>query len=49
MDLASVVGLVLANAAMIWAVALGGSFSIFIDIPSVVLVIGGVIAATMIK
>lgn len=49
MDIASVVGIVLANAAMIWAVALGGSFGIFIDIPSIVLVIGGVIAATMIK
>lgn len=49
MDLASVVGLVLANVAMLWAIWLGGSFGIFIDIPSVVLVIGGVIAATMIK
>jgi len=49
MDIASVVGIILANAAMIWAVALGGSFGIFIDIPSIVLVIGGVVAATMIK
>lgn len=49
MDLASVIGIVLANAAIVWAVALGGSFSIFIDIPSLVLVGGGVIAATMIK
>jgi chemotaxis protein MotA len=49
MDIASVVGIILANVAMLWAVALGGSFSIFIDIPSIVLVIGGVIAATMIK
>lgn len=49
MDLASIVGLVLANVAMLWAVWLGGSFGIFIDIPSIVLVIGGVIAATMIK
>ncbi len=49
MDIASVVGILLANAAMIWAVALGGSFSIFIDVPSVVLVCGGTAASTMIK
>jgi chemotaxis protein MotA len=49
MDLASVVGLVLANAAMIWAIALGGSFIIFYDFPSIILVIGGVIAVTLIK
>lgn len=49
MDIASVVGIVLANVAMIWAVWLGGSFSIFIDIPSIVLVGGGTLASTMIK
>lgn len=49
MDIASVVGILLANAAMIWAVALGGSFSIFIDIPSIILVGGGTAASTMIK
>lgn len=49
MDLPSVIGLVLANVAVVWAIFLGGSFSIFIDIPSIVLVGGGVIAATMIK
>lgn len=49
MDIASVVGIVLANVAMIWAVWLGGSFSIFIDIPSIVLVGGGTLASTMMK
>lgn len=49
MDLASVIGIVLANVAIAWAVWLGGSFGIFIDPPSMVLVGGGVIAATMIK
>lgn len=49
MDIASVVGIVLANVAMIWAVWLGGSFSIFIDVPSIVLVGGGTLASTMIK
>jgi chemotaxis protein MotA len=49
MDIGSVVGFVLANAAMIWAIALGGSFIIFYDFPSIVLVIGGVIAVTMLK
>jgi chemotaxis protein MotA len=49
MDLASVIGIVVVNLCMIWAIALGGSFSIFIDIPSVVLVIGGTAASTMVK
>ena len=49
MDIASVVGIVLANVAMIWAVWLGGSFSIFIDVPSIVLVGGGTLASTMMK
>ena len=49
MDLASIIGIVLANAAMIWAVALGGSFIIFYDLPSIILVGGGTLASTMIK
>ncbi|MCE3013870.1 MAG: MotA/TolQ/ExbB proton channel family protein [Proteobacteria bacterium] len=49
MDLTSIVGLGLANLAIIWAIYLGGSFGIFIDIPSVVLVIGGTAASTSLK
>lgn len=49
MDIASVIGFILATAALIWSIALGGSFVIFWDLPSCILVGGGVIAATLIK
>ena len=49
MDLASIVGFVLAFASIMWAIWLGGSFAIFYDMPSVVLIFGGVIATTFIK
>lgn len=49
MDIATVAGFVLAFAAIIWSIALGGSFVIFVDMPSLVLVGGGVAAATLLK
>jgi chemotaxis protein MotA len=49
MDLATVIGIVLASACVIWSILLGGSLMIFVDMPSVVMVFGGVIAATFIK
>jgi chemotaxis protein MotA len=49
MDIASVAGMLIANIAILWAIYLGGSFSIFVDIPSIVLVIGGTGASTMMK
>lgn len=49
MDLASIIGFVLAFVSIMWAIWLGGSFGIFVDVPSVVLIFGGVIATTMIK
>lgn len=49
MDLASIVGFVLAFVSIMWAIWLGGSFAIFYDMPSVVLIFGGVIATTFIK
>lgn len=49
MDIATVIGLVLATAAVIGSIMSGGSISIFIDVASVLVVGGGVIAATFIK
>lgn len=49
MDIASVVGLILATVLILGSVVLGGgSFSSFIDIPSGLVVVGGAIAACMI-
>lgn len=47
MDLATVVGLVLGAALVVIAILLGGSFGAYIDVPSMMIVIGGAIAATM--
>ena len=49
MDISTVSGLVLATLAIIGSILYGSPLSIFIDIPSVVVVIGGVIATTLIK
>jgi chemotaxis protein MotA len=49
MDIATVVGLVLAALAILGSIMSGGSLTIFIDVPSVLVVGGGVIAATFIK
>ena len=49
MDISTVAGLVLATLAIIGSILYGSPLSIFIDVPSVVVVIGGVIATTLIK
>lgn len=49
MDIASVIGFALGIIAILSSIALGGSFIIFIDPPSLVLILGCVIAATCIK
>ncbi|MBL7666071.1 MAG: MotA/TolQ/ExbB proton channel family protein [Bacteriovoracaceae bacterium] len=49
MDIATIVGLILATVAVIGSILYGSPLSIFIDIPSVFVVIGGCIATTMIK
>lgn len=49
MDISTVIGLVLGTIAIIGSILYGSPLSIFIDIPSVVVVIGGVIATTLIK
>ena len=49
MDLSTVTGLVLATVAIAGSIMYGSPLSIFIDIPSIVIVGGGVIATTLIK
>ncbi len=49
MDLSTVTGLVLATVAIAGSIMYGSPLSIFIDIPSVVVVGGGVLATTLIK
>jgi chemotaxis protein MotA len=49
MDISTIAGLALATVAVIGSILYGSPLSIFIDIPSVVVVGGGVAATTMIK
>lgn len=49
MDLATLFGLVGGFGIILWAILMGGSILIFIDIPSVLIVGGGTVAATLIK
>lgn len=49
MDISTVVGLILGTLAIIGSILYGSPLSIFIDIPSVAVVFGGVIATTFIK
>lgn len=49
MDIATVIGLALAVAAIIGSILSGGSIAAFIDVPSILVVGGGVIAAIFIK
>lgn len=49
MDIATLVGLIAGVALVLITIALGGDFGIFIDLPSIILVFGGTIAATLIN
>ena len=49
MDLATLIGIVGAFGVVVTAIFLGGSFGQFIDIPSILIVIGGGMAATLIR
>jgi len=49
MDLATLIGLVAGIGTMIGAIVLGGSGSMFINAPSLVVVLGGTFAAVMMK
>ncbi len=49
MDLGTVVGLVLGIVLLVGSILVGGQIGIFINIPSVLIVVGGTIAATFIR
>src|SRR5690554_4815517 len=49
MDIGTIIGLILGILAILGAIFTGGTLDSFIDTPSVLLVFGGVLAATMIK
>lgn len=49
MDLATLIGIIGAFAVVVVAIFLGGSFGQFIDVPSMLIVIGGGLAATLIR
>lgn len=49
MDISTVIGLGVATVCVLWSILLGGSLVIFIDMPSMVMVFGGVIGSTFIK
>ncbi|RUT28845.1 flagellar motor protein PomA [Arsenicitalea aurantiaca] len=49
MDIATIVGLIVGAAVISFAIYLGGSFMAFVDAPSILIVIGGGFAATLIR
>ena len=49
MDIATLIGIVLSFGLMVWAILYGGPLSIFIDIPSIAIVIGGSIGVALIN
>lgn len=49
MDLATIIGIIVGAAVIAVAILLGGSFGQFIDVPSILIVLGGGIAATLIR
>lgn len=49
MDLATIIGIIAGAGIVLTAIFLGGSFSQFVDVPSILLVIGGGAAATLIR
>lgn len=49
MDIATLIGIVLAFGLMVWAILMGGPLSIFIDVPSIAIVFGGTIGVSLIN
>lgn len=49
MDIATIIGLVLAFGLIVWSILLGGSISGFLDMPSVAVVVGGTMGALLIN
>jgi len=49
MDIATIVGIVTAFALVVSAILMGGSLMLFVNIPSIMIVVGGTLGATMIN
>jgi chemotaxis protein MotA len=49
MDIATIVGVVVGLALLGWALQTGGGLGMFIDVPSIMIVVGGTIASTLIN
>ncbi len=49
MDIATIIGIILGTAVVAMAIFLGGSFLTFVNMPSFMIVIGGTIAATVLR
>lgn len=49
MDLATIIGLVMGSSLLVGAVMLGGTIKMFIDVPSILIVLGGTISALFVK
>lgn len=49
MDIATLIGIVVSFGLMVWAILMGGPLSIFIDVPSVAIVVGGSIGVALIN
>jgi len=49
MDLATLIGLVSVIGVVVGAILIGGDIGIFINVPSLIIVIGGTLAATIIR
>lgn len=49
MDIATIIGIVAAFGVVGFAISMGGSFGAFVDVPSILIVFGGGLAATLIR
>ncbi len=49
MDIATIIGLLAGFGLIGWAILMGGSFILFIDVPSIIIVFGGTLCAMFIK
>lgn len=49
MDIGTIAGLIMGNALIAWAIMMGGSFLLFVDVPSIVIVIGGTVSTMLIR
>ena len=46
MDIATLIGLLGASGLIVWAMGSAGSLSAFVDVPSVIIVIGGTVSVS---